>query len=1202
MISPDVLKELASRHGVSETEFEVLYRAISGKATAAIAADLEIDAAAARKRLGEVYRKFGILGKGPGKLAKLQQMLMLQAQNGFAEPEPAVHQVGGQADSQVDNRAAALSGGTLSWPDDGLIEADTFYGRTEELAKLETLISGERCRLVELIGLGGIGKTTLSLALAKQLYHQFDQVIWRSLSHAPPLKDLLAVLLRLLLDDQPERFRQPQGESDLLESLLNQMQRRRCLLVLDGAESILRSDALAGHYREGYVGYGELLKRVARTDHQSCLVITSAEKTQEFTALEGKKVRAFHLQGLKDSEASSFLRAKGAFAETEDWPKLVQLYSGNPLALKIAAVTIQELFGGSVSDFLQQGTTVFGDIRNLLEAQFNRLSKPERDILYWLTIYCEPVTLADLRADLVPNVSQRRLLEALESLGRRSLVERDRALFSLQPVVMEYVADRLMEKMAEEIRSGHLRRFNSHALIKAQAKDYIRERQIQNLLLPLLEKLMAIFEQEDRLQQVLLDRMALWQQATLKPGYAAGNALNLLWKLGLPVSHCDFSHLTVRQAYLKELSLHQVNFSGADLSGSVFAEKLGSILAIAFRPNGTLLAMGDTEGNIRLWNVETGEQMATWQGHEDWVRSVAFSPDGQLLASGSEDKTIRLWDVETGQCLRVLQGHVGWLRSVVFSPDSQHLASGSEDRTVRIWEVETGRLLQKLIGHSKVVRSVAFSPDGKTLASGSGDRTIQLWDLARGTAVQTFRQHLHGVRSVAFSPDGKTLASGSSDRLIRLWDLKTGDCIRSLAGHRGWVWSVTFSPDGKLLASGSEDQTVRIWQLGSGQSPTQSPIQSQVLPGHTSWVRSVVFSPDGRLLASGSDDQTVKLWDAASGQRMRTLQGYARGIRSVAFSPDGQTLASGSEDQTVRIWDIANEQCLRSLDQHTERVWSVAFSPDGRTLASGSEDLTIRLWQVNTGSCLKTLSGHTDGVHSVAFTPDGLKLASGGSDHMVRLWNVETGQPLAELPGHLDWVWSVAFSPDGKILASGSSDFTVKLWDVERQECLNTLTGHHHWIRSVAFSPDGQILASSSVGRMVRLWDVRTGKALSQLDGFKNGIRSVAFSPDSRILASGSDDRVVRLWDVQSGQCLQELKGHADRIKSVAFSVDGATLASGSNDETIKIWQVSTGQELKNLRLPQLYEGMNITGVDLTPAQKTTLMALGAVDNGAPCR
>lgn len=136
----------------------------------------------------------------------------------------------------------------------------------------------------------------------------------------------------------------------------------------------------------------------------------------------------------------------------------------------------------------------------------------------------------------------------------------------------------------------------------------------------------------------------------------------------------------------------------------------------------------------------------------------------------------------------------------------------------------------------------------------------------------------------------------------------------------------------------------------------------------------------------------------------------------------------------------------------------------------------------------------------------------------------------------------------------------------------------------------------------MRLWDVKTGKSLNKLEGFKNGIRSVAFSPDSQILASGSDDWVVRLWDIQTGRCLQSFEGHADRVRSVAFSLDGKTLASGSNDEAIKLWDITTGRELKTLRLDRLYEGMTITGVlNLSLAQKTTLIALGAIDEHLPC-
>ena len=282
-----------------------------------------------------------------------------------------------------------------------------------------------------------------------------------------------------------------------------------------------------------------------------------------------------------------------------------------------------------------------------------------------------------------------------------------------------------------------------------------------------------------------------------------------------------------------------------------------------------------------------------------YILSVAFSPDGQTLAGGTNEETIRLWDVNTGSEIRTLEGHTAGVYSVAFSPDGQTLAGGG-GHTVRLWDVNTGAHIRTLEGHTELVLSVAFSPDGLMLASGSWDSTIRLWDANTGAHIRTLKGHTDNVNSVSFSPDGGTLASGSLDHTVRLWDVNTGGHIRTLEGHTEGVNSVSFSPDGQTLASGSYDDTVRLWDVDTGWE-----IRTWELEGYT-WasVYSVAFSPDGQTIASGSYDNTVRLWNAVTGELKVILEEHRDSITSVAFSPDGRTLASGSDDSTVRLWDV----------------------------------------------------------------------------------------------------------------------------------------------------------------------------------------------------------------------------------------------------------------------------------------------------------
>ncbi|MBW4565304.1 MAG: NACHT domain-containing protein [Mojavia pulchra JT2-VF2] len=1100
---------------------------------------------------------------------------------------------------KIDKSDYSSSTTHLDWGE--AIFTSVFYGRIEELSTLEQWILSEHCRLVALLGIGGIGKTALSVKLAQQIQDNFEYVIWRSLREAPPDKTIIANLIQILSDEQETEGNLPESLSDRVSRLLYYLQNYRCLLILDNAESILRSGSRAGLYREGYEGHGELLRRIGEATHQSCLVLTSREKPKEVALLEGESlpVRSLPLSGLKVTEGQEILKLKGLSAAEDECKVMIERYAGNPLALKIVATTIQDIFNSNITEFLQQDTAVFGDIRDILEQQFERLSELEKEIMYWLAINREPITLSELREDIVSLVAQAKLLEALESLGRRSLIEKatptlnkkSGSLFTLQPVVMEYVTSRLIEKFCEEIITQNIDLFKCHALMKATAKEYVRDAQIRLILKPVIDGLLASFRSKNKLENHLVQILSkLRETSPLEQSYTAGNIFNLLCNLDIDLSSYDFSYLTIWQADLQNVKLHNANFTHVYLAKSVFVETFGGIFSVAFSPDGKVLATGDTNGEIRLYQVANSQQILTCKGHTGWVWSVTFSPDGYILASGSNDQTVKLWDTRTGDCIKTLYSHSGGVRSVAFSSDGHTLASSSDDQTVNLWDVHTGECFKTLQEHSCSVWSVAFSPEGYILASANDDNTVKLWDINTESCIYTLEGHTQRVYSVTFSLDGHTLASGSHDQTVKLWDISTGRCLQTLQGHTDLVHSVAFSVDGSTIVSGGDDQTVRVWDLSTGQCV-------KTLQGHRSRVWSLAVCINQNICASSSDDQTVKLWNINTGQCIKTLQGYNNGIWSVVVSLDGKILASGSNDQTVTLWDANSGKCLKTLCGHTSRVTSVVFSPDAHLLASGSEDRTVRLWDLITGKCLKIFKGHRNRVTSVTFSTDSHFLASGSDDQTVKLWDVNTGRCLNTLQEHTGRTWSVTFSPNDNTLASGSHDRTVKLWNVSMDRCLQTLQGHTDWIYSVAFSADGCMLASGSGDQTIKLWDLNIGQCLRTLQGHTNSVYSVAFGANGHILASGSGDQTVKLWDVGTGSCLRTLTGHTRWVWSVALSPDSQTLVSCSEDETIKIWDVETGQCLKTLRNKSPYEGMNITGITgLTSSQKETLKALGAVE------
>jgi WD40 repeat protein len=583
----------------------------------------------------------------------------------------------------------------------------------------------------------------------------------------------------------------------------------------------------------------------------------------------------------------------------------------------------------------------------------------------------------------------------------------------------------------------------------------------------------------------------------------------------------------------------------------------GTIGSIALSPDGTMLSVAGGIG-IYLYEYESME-LLLYMNTEYSVKSITFSPNGDVLASGNDQGVIALWDVETGRLLRTLEGKADWDNQVVYSPDGRLLAAKGEDRTVILWDAISGNVLHVLEEHFYTVQSISFTPDGLFLAAGDDDSNIFIWNTQTGKLVDRIEAQCGPIESLVYFQDGRLLATGCSIGYIILWDVSSRNQTQKFVGGTSSIVNLALSPDGSLLAAGSSDGNIILWDVDSG-------LEQLSLLGHTNSLNGLFFSSDGESIVSASTDGTARIWDVRSGFHLDTLEGHISSISGISFSFSNNLAALGTHDGKIFLWNFATGHQIRVVDGFSYQQSCVDISPDGSLLAAGDRDGNVRLWEAETGRQIVVFEGHKDEVLSVSFSPDGAKLASGGSDGALRVWDVDSQKLIDAFGSEGNAVYSIGFSPDGAILASGSNYYTVDLWDVRTGERVQPIEVPLSIIYGLAFSANGDILAVSGMYHpsfqmeainAIYLYDTKTGELLNTLSG--EGyytVSSVAFTPDGTLLASGSGDGIIRLWDVKTAELIVSLEAHLGGINSVDFFNDGAMLASGSGDGTIRLWGV----------------------------------------------
>jgi WD40 repeat protein len=566
--------------------------------------------------------------------------------------------------------------------------------------------------------------------------------------------------------------------------------------------------------------------------------------------------------------------------------------------------------------------------------------------------------------------------------------------------------------------------------------------------------------------------------------------------------------------------------------------------------------------------------------------AVAYSPDGKLLAIGDEDGFLSLWDARSGDVVRELQGHLIRITDLSFSPDGRYLASSSADTLVKIWDVTTGQALANLQGHSDIIDTIAFSADGSSLASADREGLVLIWDIDEGPFASDETVQLSGpnlilqapgaVNNVALSPDGRQLAAYMAGKSLLIWDAETKEELLEIPQVSEFAAGLAYSPGGDVLAAASPGADVSLWDPGTGEELFNLPESSPV--------KDLVFSQDGALLATTAEDGTSAIWDVSTGRELISLLGHPKGIGRIALSPEGGLMATSGQDSTL-VWDVdpAGSRELFTVAAHEGSIHDVVYNPAGGQIATTGDDGAVKIWDSVTGTLLHSLSGQPDVINFPAYSLDGRWLASANQDGGISIWNADTGKEQLAVFDETQLLSAVSFTHDGSSLIVGGQKGAVHLFDALSGERIRTFRQEGDTVLRVNHDSKHELITAEGLEPAFNAWDNASGEHICT--AVKNAIEwDTDATDDGRLIASAAFDGASPVWLPLEGEpCnvprLFDLRGHAGGVTGVALNPEGTILASSGFDGTTRLWDMEDGGQILTLAGHE----KPVNGVDISP-------------------
>lgn len=540
---------------------------------------------------------------------------------------------------------------------------------------------------------------------------------------------------------------------------------------------------------------------------------------------------------------------------------------------------------------------------------------------------------------------------------------------------------------------------------------------------------------------------------------------------------------------------------------------------VSFFPDGKRFAVASSSNSnpvVKIYETATAKELFALTGQTKRIRALDVSPNGKLIATGNQEGNLIIWNAETGAELKKFSFSTAQkgteFQDLQFSKDGTKLAAVGFNMLV-VFDVETwrsNRADNKEFFDKNVLNNgwkIAFSPLGKTLAIGTFEGNVVFLDAETLKILRVLKIHQSNVKSLAFSPDGKILATASWDRTIKFIDVQTGEIVNGLRGHFAGVHDIFFAPDGKTIGTASADFNVNFWNTA------QVAVSNALLTNSN----FTAFSQNGdEFYVCNNTEKKISKWSIEAKQTIWATNVEINGF-AIDFSASANRVAIGERDGIITLFDASNGATIISKKIDSRSIFAIRFAPNGKRAFASFEDGSLKAFDTETLAEIYSVKVHNDLIKALDVSPDGKFLATGGNDNLVKILESQTGKIIFELKNNLKPLYKTFFSPDGKYLLSTGADSFARLWDTSNGNLVKTFSGMSGGIFAAAFSPDGKRLATASDVNVIRLWNVETGEQVLAFTASQKQIVQLKFSSDAKSLVSIDTNGKLNVWSARSG-------------------------------------------------------------------------------------